>query len=786
MKLVILESPNKVEHVAHYLGAGYEVLATKGHFRDLPERELGVDLTTFAPTYVVHEKRKDLLAHIKAKAKQAEEVLLATDADREGEAISWHLAQELKLKKPIRMRCKEITAKGVKDALASLTPLDQHLVDAQQARRVLDRLVGYQVSPQLRVFGPNHSAGRVQTATLHLVVARELEREAFKTQNFWTLSAHYDNELVAHYAVVDDDGKLSPTRFNTAAEAEAIAVTARAATHTVKSLTTAPKERRPQAPFTGSTAQQAASSKLGFKPAHTMELLQKLFEMGAITYHRTDSVALSEDGLQIARAFIAGNYPAALPEKPVTYKDKAASQGAHEAIRPTTLDPSKEPKLSGDEAALYDLVRRRYIACQCKPAILSQTTITIDAASTTWRAIGSVVQFDGFLHYLSDQEDDPSSSDDAEPRLPKVAEGDTLTLTELEVAAKQTKPPPRYTQAGLVKAMEQTGIGRISTYANTLATLFARDYIAEEKKFVFPTERGRLIDSMLGKAYPELLETTLTAELESHLDDVADGKRRWLAEIQDWYRPFAAQLAAAPSIFAQEVSARPELAALAPEAPKPTGQPCPQCGKELLLRKRKSGDGEYLTCSAYPACAYAANPDAKPSGKKCPRCQRDLLILKRQKDAGEYLACAGYSVKDPKGHRACDYTTNLDTKASSQKCPKCSGPMEELAGKFGPYARCLAASCGGTVDLAPPVAETCPVCDGPMKDKGTFLACAAYPACRGSYDKEALAQSRKSGAKCPDCGKPLVSKKGSKGPFIGCSAFPKCKYLHSTKPAPSR
>jgi DNA topoisomerase-1 len=779
MKLVILESPNKREKVSHCLGAGFEVLATAGHFRDLPERELGVDLNTFAPTYVVHEKRKDTLARIKAAAAKADEVILATDLDREGEAISWHLAQELRLKTPMRLRSNEITEKGLKAALAALSPLDQNLVDAQQARRVLDRLVGYQVSPQLRVFGQNHSAGRVQSATLHLVVTRELEREAFKPQDFWTLSTHYSNELVAHYAALDEDGKLVATRFATAAEAEAIAAKARAASHRVTDIKTAPKDRKPQAPFTTSSVLQAASSQLKLKPDATMALLQKLFEAGVISYHRTDSVALSDDAIQMARDFIGRDYPAALPDKAPTYKSKADAQAAHEAIRPTSLDP--QPHLAGDEAALYDVIRRRFLACQSKPAVLSQTTVTIDADGTTWRAVGSVVQFDGFLHYLADSA--PDDDDDSEPRLPKVAAGDVLTLSELEVAAKQTKPPPRYTQASLTKAMEQTGIGRPSTYANTLKTLFDRDYIAEEKAQLYPTPRGRLIDSMLGKAYPELLETDLTAQLESRLDEIADGKRRWLGEIRDWYGPFASQLAAAPGIFAKEVSSRPELAKLAPEAPKPSGQPCPQCGKELFLRKRPSGDGEYLTCSGYPACKYAANPDAKASGKKCPRCQRDLLVVKRQKDGGEYLSCSGYNLKDDKGHRACEYTTNLDSKASEHKCPKCSGPMEDLTGKFGPYARCLAANCSATLDLAPAVAEKCPVCDGPMKDKGSFLSCAGYPACKGSYDKEALAQALKNGAKCPDCGKPLLSKKGPKGPFTGCAAFPKCRYIQPSKPA---
>jgi DNA topoisomerase-1 len=776
VKLVILESPNKTSKVAHYLGAGYEVMATAGHFRDLPERELGVDTATFQPTYVVHETKKDLVARLKAKAKQATAVLLATDADREGEAISWHLAQELRLRGPMRLRYTEITEKGIQAALAALSPLDQHLVDAQQARRVLDRLVGYQVSPQLRIFGENHSAGRVQTATLHLVVAREMEREAFKPSDYWTLAAHYKNSLVGRYATFDGEGKLTDTRLPTAAEAEAIAAVARSARHVVKTVETAPKERRPAAPFTTSTIQQAASSRLGLKPDATMALLQKLFELGAITYHRTDSVALSEDAITMARSFIGKDYPVALPDAPIRYKAKADAQGAHEAIRPTSLEPTQEAQVPTEASALYDLIRRRFIACQCKPALFSQTTVTIEAGTTTWRAVGRVLQFDSFLRYLTD---DPADSDEQEPQLPKVAPGDVLDLEKIDVDARQTKPPSRYTQATLIRAMEQTGIGRPSTYANTVATLFGRAYIAEEKKFVFPTERGRLIDSVLGQAYPELLATSTTAELEQRLDDVADGKKRWTDVIRDWYGPFAKKLAAAGGIFASIAAKNPQLAAAAPSTPKPSGKKCPSCGQELLLRKRKHGNGDFLACSAYPTCQYTADPAAKLAGRACPRCQRELLLISRSDGEGEYLSCSGRS-QNQRGQPACSYTADPSAKPSEHRCPTCSGPMEELTGKLGAYARCLKEGCKGTLDLAPATEEKCPLCGNTMRDKGKFYGCSQYPTCKGTLDKESLAMARKSGKTCPNDGQPLLMRKGPKGPFLGCAAYPKCKYVAAT------
>lgn len=728
MKLVVLESPNKVKKVAHYLGSGYDVVATAGHFRDLPRDDLGVDLSSFDPNYVVDPNKQDLLARIKSKAKSADEVLLATDADREGEAISWHLAQELRLKRPMRLKYTEITEKALKDAVARLTPLDQHLVDAQQARRVLDRLVGYQVSPLLsRRFGKGNSAGRVQSATLHLVVLRELERERFKSEPYWTLAALYTNGLRARYASVGEDGKLADTRLKTEAEANAIAERARAAPHVVKSVETKPAESRPSPPFTTSTLQQAASRKLHFTPDHTMDLAQKLFEAGVITYHRTDSVALSDDAIEMARTFIAKDFPEALPAAPVRYKMKADAQGAHEAIRPTSLDPGASSALSGDELRLYDLVRQRFLACQCKPAVLSRTTITIEAADTTWRAMGSVVIFESFRRYLTDPVDPGEKADsDEDGELPKVAPGDALTLDKLEVEAKKTTPPGRYTQASLIAAMEKSGIGRPSTYAPTVKLLFDRTYIAEEKKQLYPTHAGRRIDAALGQTFPEILETETTAELEKKLDDIADGSRPWKDEIREWYGPFSRRLAAAEPILDAEAAKYPELRELAQAGPKPTGKACPRCGAELHLRQRNKGKGEFLSCSAYPKCEYAADASAKPFDKPC---------------------------------------------------PKCGGPMDELSGKYGAYAKCSKADCGATVDLAPVTEEACPVCSAPMKDKGDFFSCSKYPECKGTYDKKALAKAKKNNTRCPDCGAYMLERKGAKGPFLGCSAYPKCKRI---------
>jgi DNA topoisomerase-1 len=732
-KLVILESPNKKAKVAHYLGDGFKVEATAGHFRDLPDKDLGVALPSFDPTYVVDDDKKSLLSNLKKLARDASQVLLATDADREGEAISWHLAQELRIAKPMRLKYTEITEPALKQAVANITPLDQHLVDAQQARRILDRLIGYQVSPLLATyFGPRNSAGRVQSATLHLVVARELEREAFKVTPYWTLAATYANGLTARYASVGEDGKLADTRFPSEAEASAIAERARNPPHVVQSVETKPAESRPSAPFTTSTLQQAASTTLGMKPEVTMALAQKLFESGAISYHRTDSVALSDEAIQMARAFIGADFPEALPAQPVRYKVKADAQGAHEAIRPTSLEP--QPQLTGDEAALYDLIRRRFIACQCKPAILSKTTVTITAADTTWRAIGSVVVFESFRRYLAERAEDDSKKTDEDAELPKVAQGETLAVTSIDVAAKKTSPPGRYTQASLIAAMEKSGIGRPSTYAPTVKLLFDRAYIAEEKKQLYPTPSGRRIDGALGAAFPEIIATDTTAAMETRLDEVAEGKRNWKNELRDWYGPFAQKLSAAPTLLAAEAAKYPELAAqlaaAQQNAPRATGIKCPRCNAgDLILRTRKEGSGTFLSCNSY---------------------------------------------KDAK-HPGCGFSINGDAKPSATPCPHCGGPAWSTTDKAGkPTTRCVKPDCRGPV-----VEEPCPRCKGPMIQRdsahGPFLSCAKYPKCEGSYNLAALAKAKADGAKCPKCGAWKVEKKSAKGTFLGCAAYPVCK-----------
>jgi DNA topoisomerase-1 len=767
MKLVIVESPNKKATIKKYLGEGYEVLATAGHFRDLPKKDLGVDLETFTPTYEVNEDKASFLSGIRKAAKDADVVYLASDADREGEAIAWHLVDELRLKKAQRIRFTEITPKALAAAVAAAGPVDQHLVDAQQSRRVIDRLVGYQLSPMLSPFGKNHSAGRVQSATLHLVVTRELEREAHVAMPYWTLAVKYANGLTAKYFPArtegDDDVRLT-------SEEEAQAVLARArGPHTVTGLDTSPGERKPKAPFTTSSLQQAASVAFKLSPDATMELAQSLFEAGHISYHRSDSVSVSDDAAAMARAHLQATFPEALPSSPPVYKSKSSAQGAHECIRPTTLDTEAPEGLAGDELKLYQLIRRRFVGSQCRPATLSKTTITLTSGDTTWCARGTTVVFDSFLRFNAVDEDVTADSEQ-EQTLPVVSQGQVLEVADLASKRQETKPPPRFTEATLVKAMESAGIGRPSTFANTLKTLFSREYLALEKQLVLPTPRGRLIDGVLSAAFPALVESDYTSRLEETLDEIAEGKRTWKSELKTWYAPWAEQLKAAGPLFAAEVAKRPELAALAPEAPKPTGKPCPLCSKELFLRVGKKGP--FLSCSGYPACSYAADPSAKASERKCPKCTGPMNELEGK--FGPYARCL---------KRECGTILDLKPiKVSSKTCPKCQGAMHEFDGKFGPYARCANRDCGGIVDLKPPTDEKCPVCAAAMVDKGDFLSCSTYPTCKGSWDKKALEQAKKKNQTCPKCKtRFLVAKKGAKGSFISCSGYPVCKHIEDTK-----
>jgi len=691
MNLVIVESPNKCGKIADYLGPNYRVVATVGHFRDLPEKDLSVDIDTMQPTYVIDPKKRDVVKRLKAEAKKADQVLLATDPDREGEAIGWHVAQVLKLgKRAQRIVFHEITKAAVAAAVKAPVPIDQDLVDAQQARRVLDRIVGYQVSPLLQPLGKGLSAGRVQTATLHLVCARERERLDFRPEPYWVLRVTYENGLTAELA--DESGK--PRKVKEASEAASAHERARISPHRVVSVERQEVEKKPPAPFTTSTLQQAASARLGLDPARTMQLAQALFEGGHITYHRSDSVALSDDAVRMARQYLKAHMPDSVPEKPPKYRSKAGAQEAHEAIRTTTLEPVQ---LAGDEGSLYELIRTRFLACQCKPARLARTVVVTAVGDGEEQlffvARGTEVLQPHWLYLEKDQDDAGEGEDDPERQvLPAVEPEQLLEVTGTDLKEKHTQPPARFTEAGLVKEMEKLGIGRPSTYAATIATLYKRAYIEREKKALAPTPLGMKVDELMLAGLQSLTSHEYTAEMEAVLDEIASGKRRWDAWLKEWYAKFRPQLAAAARTWGEMIAEVRRQAAAGDEAAAraagldPYAPVCPECGTPMRRRKGKSG--EFWGCPRFPECRQtlpiAAQAPARKKGDEasditCPACGR--VMVERKGTSGKFLGCSGYP--------ECRETAPIElTKKRYRKCPECGMPLKKRKGRSGEFWGC--------------------------------------------------------------------------------------------------
>lgn len=741
-RLMVVESPNKIGKVQKCLGPGWRVVATVGHFRDLPTAALGVDTTTWNATWVVDSQKQSVVERLKEAAARAEGVFIATDGDREGEGIAWHVLEVMGQhgRNARRVKFEALTAEVIQRAVAGAGSLDRNLVAAQQARRMLDRVVGYCVSPLLRPFGGNHSAGRVQSATLHLVVAREKEREAFRAVPYWTLTAHYREGFFARWAEQDSSGRWVPARFSTQAAALAAEAELRSGTHEVQDLESSRVERRPKPAFTTSTLAQAASAELGFVPGRTMALAQVLFEAGAITYHRTDSVTLSADAVAMAREWLAGNHPACLPPEPVVYRNADSAQEAHEAIRPTAIVLDAETRVEPDAELLFSLIARRFLASQCRPAVFERSVARISVGRHMLVASGQVLVEPSFLAFMEEDEeaaaaraeaDNPRERDDG--RLPRLEVGQLLQLARVDRQGDETKPPPRFTQATLVREMERTGIGRPSTYASTVQTLFAREYLAELKKAVMPTPRGRVIDSVLELAFPSLVQSAFTAELERQLDEIALGRRGAAATLTTWHSGFARQLGSAAGVIGAWYSAHQQLVEEVSGAPRATGKACPRCGKELLLK----------------------------TGAK-----------------GAFLACSGYAASG-----GCSYTADPTARSSTHRCPKCDGAMEEQEGRFGAWARCLTAGCDGRADAAVVTQHHCPLCNAALRDKGSFLGCTGFPACRFSVDKKAWERALKKGRSCPDCRRPLVERRGARGKFLACSGYPSCRH---TEDAPAK
>jgi len=660
--LVIVESPAKAKTIKKYLGKGFNVEASSGHLIDLPSNRLGVDIEkNFKPHYVVIKDKKRFLDQLEKAAKKAEKIYLASDPDREGEAIAWHIVNRLKIRdKAFRVLIQEITEKAVLEAIRNPTRLSQERFEAQQARRILDRLVGYQVSPILwKKVRSGLSAGRVQSVALRLIVEREREIENFKPEEYWTIEAELKQLLDEAISFVATLAKYNGERIEIRNEEEARSIVDALRNEKYSVLSVEKKERTRTAPppFITSTLQQEASRKLKFPVKKTMSIAQRLYEgvelgdegpMGLITYMRTDSVRISEHAIGEARAHIKETYGADfLPEGPNVFKVKKSAQDAHEAIRPTSITKTPDlvkPFLSEDEFELYRLIWQRFISSQMTPALYDQTTVEIEAGKGIFRATGSVIKFAGFtVIYMEGKEEEEEAKDkEEEKKLPDLSEGEELRLLALEGKQHFTQPPPRFTESSLVRELEERGIGRPSTYATILSTIQERDYVVKDKNRLKPTLLGRSVTDLLVDGFPEVMDVQFTADMEEKLDQVEEGNVNWVELLSAFYKEFSKRLNKA------EVSMR----SLKREG-MPTDIECQECGAPMIVKWGKRG--EFLSCSRYPDCKnarqfeYGSNGEIKVIERKeleirhdvlCDLCGKPMAV--RRSRYGEFLGCTGY------------------------------------------------------------------------------------------------------------------------------------------------
>jgi len=758
--LVIVESPAKARTLEKYLGKDFQVKASVGHIMDLPKSKLGVDIEKdFAPEYQVLHGKKKVIDDLKKAAKGKEHIYLAPDPDREGEAIAWHIAEQIGRGRNVhRVLFNEITKRSVQEAIRNPLELDRNLYEAQQTRRILDRLVGYQVSPLLwKKVRRGLSAGRVQSVAVRIVCEREREIQAFQPKEYWSITARLEGKNPPPFAARlfrIGDQRLDPEKFRVENEAAAQALVERLRTADWVVTRVERKERRryPTPPFITSRLQQEASRKLGYAPSRTMRIAQRLYEgielgaegaVGLITYMRTDSTRIAPEALQAVRGFIVERFGKEyLPEQAVSYPSKKGAQDAHEAIRPTATDNPPErvaPYLSKEELALYTLIWNRFVASQMVPAVFDQTTVDITAQDTLFRATGQIMKFDGFIRVYTEGRDDERKEDDeddeSERQLPPLAEGETLHLQELLPEQHFTQPPPRFNQATLIKELEEKGIGRPSTYATIMGTILSKEYVIEDKsRRLRPTELGFLITDLLVDAFPDIFNVEFTAGMEAELDQIEDGKEQWLAAMRRFYDPFARDLEHAEERM-RDVK----------RGGQPTDIPCASCGAMMVIKWGRGG--EFLACPNYPECKNTKN---------------------FTRDAEGTIKIAEAEVID-------------------EKCEKCEKPMQLRFGRYGKFLGCSGyPECKNVRSLVRPVPTgvKCPDCgEGEIMEKRsrggkTFYSCNRYPQCKfATWDRPVPEP-------CRQCNAPFVVEKTTKryGTVRRCLSEG-CKY-HETLSEP--
>ncbi len=740
-RLIIVESPAKARTLKRFLGDRFDVRASMGHVRDLPERELAVDVeASFRPHYEVVEGRKQTISDLKKAVRGRHEVILASDPDREGEAIAWHLAEVLSLREPKRIEFHEITDEAVRRALETPRDIDMRLVNAQQARRVVDRLVGYRLSPFLwSKVQKGIGAGRVQSVALRLVVDREDEIRAFTPEESWTVDAilsqiEKEQRFKARLArrLSDPDTKLE---LKTEADAEQAIRELEGAEYRVVAIDKKQRSKNAPPPYITSTLQQDASSRLRFSPKKTMRLAQDLYEgielgaegsTGLITYMRTDSTRISAEAEGKVHDWIKGNLGERYLGKPRKEKARPGAQEAHEAIRPT--DPNRRPEdirryLTDDQYRLYGLIWRRFVASRMAPAQYAGTTVDIEAGPFGLRASGSVLVFDGFYRVWE-------RDDEREEQLPELTAGEVLEFHGLEPEQHFTQPPPRYTEATLINELEKRGIGRPSTYATIVGTIQDHSYVEQRERRLHPTPLGEAVNTIMVDHFNDIVDDRYTADMEVRLDEVEQGHVEWVPVVGDFYQPLERMLSAAREAM-----------------PAETGEECPECHEGQLVLKA-SRFGPFKGCSRYPACRYrqAVLPGGEPDQPKlldetCPDCGRRLQT--RRGRYGEFVGCSGYP--------ECRYVRRDQQRAEAvptgQTCPECGqGELVERQGRYG-----------------------------------AFVACSRYPECKYRANKgkdgaqRPRAEVKMLDEPCPVCGKPLVERQGRYGPFKSCSDYPRCK-----------
>ncbi len=729
--LVVVESPTKVKTIQKYLDRGYVVKASLGHLKDLPKSKLGIDVKkNFAAQYVPVRAKAKTLEELKRAGKKAKALYIATDPDREGEAIGWHIAQEIGLPpdRVYRVLFNEITEKAVKAAFKEPGRINQKRVDAQQARRVLDRLVGYKISPLLwQRVRRGLSAGRVQSVAVRLICEREREIRAFVPQEYWSLRAHLAAAVPPEFVATLREKAGEKIVPSSEAETQAIVAELDRLPFEVKAVDRGERRKNPSPPFITSTLQQDAARKLRFSASKTMMVAQQLYEgveidnggpVGLITYMRTDSPRVAAEAQNEARDVIAARYgPDTLPERPPVYRARKSAQEAHEAIRPSLLDHPPERlarHLTRDQLHLYRLVWERFLASQMRAAVYDTLTVDVTAGPYLFRALGSALRVPGFMAVYIEAPDESAAPAEEEAEvsgLPPLEVGQRLGLVRLEPKQHFTQPPPRYTEASLVKELEEKGIGRPSTYAQILTTVQKRGYVQKDRGALSPTDLGETVNDLLVKAFPDIFEVAFTAQMEESLDEIEDGDQKWVETVRQFYKPFEADLKQA-GIDMEDL-----------KKGKRTDETCPTCGEGKLLEKW-GRFGRFLACERYPDCKYTRNPgdsaqaEPEPAGITCDKCGRPMVY--KQSRYGRFIGCSGY--------------------------PECKNIKQITLG-----IPCPQEGCGGELT------------ERRSKRGRAYFGCANFPTCRF------VVWQRPVVAPCPKCGATFLTQRGGRGKrWVAC------------------